>query len=193
MLPTGKHLCWSLFLFLSIGKFLRAPTWKNICVWLLLKMCSWNWEKLKFIRSFNFTLKNQYQYSTSISETSENVCFYFMIGFPWSLYLHTIFLWCGEKETSNTKYLQLIKRRSKVQESSCERALNFDQWKTFSENYKPMELDYGLFTNYPRLSNLPTFLRVHSNSKEVSYLSWQNTCLNLKTTCHIKLKFFFWT
>ena len=147
MLPTGKHLCWSLFLFLSIEKFLRAPTWKNICVWLLLKMCSWNWEKLKFIRSFNFTLKNQYQYSTSISETSENVCFYFMIGFPWSLYLHTIFLWCGEKETSNTKYLQLIKRRSKVQESSCERALNFDQWKTFSENYKPMEFDYGLFTN----------------------------------------------
>ena len=30
------------------------------------------------MRSFSFTLKNQYQYSTSTSETSENVCFYFM-------------------------------------------------------------------------------------------------------------------
>ena len=38
-----------------------------------------------------------------------------------------------------------------------------------------------------------TFLRVHSNSKEVSYLSWQNTCPNLKTNCHIKLKFCLWT
>ena len=41
--------------------------------------------------------------------------------------------------------------------------------------------------------SLATFLRVHSNSKEVSYLSWQNTYPNLKTTCHIKLKFFLWT
>ena len=50
----------------------------------VLGICSWNWEKLKFIRSFNFTLKKQV-FSTSISEISENVSFYFMIGFPWSL------------------------------------------------------------------------------------------------------------
>ena len=68
-------------------QILRAPTLENICARLLLKMCSWNWEKLKFIKSFNFTLRNQYQYSTSVSETSENVSFYFMIGFPWRLYL----------------------------------------------------------------------------------------------------------
>ena len=39
-------------------------------------------------------------------------------------------LWTTASETSNTKkYLELIKRRSKVQEKnmSCERALNFDQ------------------------------------------------------------------
>ena len=41
---------------------------------------------------------------------------------------------------------------------------------------------------YGELSNLPTFLRVHSNSKEVSYLSLQNMYPNLKTTCHIKQK-----
>ena len=41
------------------------------------------------------------------------------------------------------KYLlELIKRRSKVQENniSCEHDLNFDQWKTFSENYKPIRV-----------------------------------------------------
>ena len=49
-------------------------------------------------------------------------------------------LWMTASETSNTKYIELIKRRSKVQEKnmSRERALNFGQWKTFSENYKPM-------------------------------------------------------
>ena len=45
---------------------------------------------------------------------------------------------------------------------------------------------------YRELLSLMTFLRVHSNSKEVSYLPWQNTYPNLKTTCHIKLNFLFW-
>ena len=42
---------------------------------------------------------------------------------------------------------------------------------------------------YRELLLLVTFLRVHSNSKEVSYLSWQNTYPNLKTTFHMKLNF----
>ena len=41
--------------------------------------------------------------------------------------------------------------------------------------------------------SLTTFLHVHSNSEEVSYLPWQNTYTSLKTTFHIKLKYFFWT
>ena len=41
---------------------------------------------------------------------------------------------------------------------------------------------------YQELLSLATFLRVHSNSEKVPYLSWQNTYPNLKTTCHIKLK-----
>ena len=41
----------------------------------------------------------------------------------------SLLLWTTASETSNTKNLGLIKRRSKVQEKimSCERALNFDQ------------------------------------------------------------------
>ena len=46
---------------------------------------------------------------------------------------------------------------------------------------------------YRELLSLTTFLQVHSNWKEVSYLSWQNTYRNLKTTWHIKVKFYLWT
>ena len=46
---------------------------------------------------------------------------------------------------------------------------------------------------YRELLSLATFLRVHSHPEEVFYLSWQNAYPGLKTTCHIKLKFFFWT
>ena len=44
-----------------------------------------------------------------------------------------------------------------------------------------------------QLLSLATFFWVNSNSKEVSYRSWQNAYPNLETACHIKLKFFLWT
>ena len=81
----------------KFAKTLRTPTLKNICERLLLKIFSWNWEKLKFIhKGFWFYIKKQV-FSTPILETNENVCFYFMVYFPWNLYSHTIFLWCDEK------------------------------------------------------------------------------------------------
>ena len=43
---------------------------------------------------------------------------------------------------------------------------------------------------YRELLSLTTFLQVHSNSKEVSFLSCQNTYPISKTTCHNKLNFF---
>ena len=46
---------------------------------------------------------------------------------------------------------------------------------------------------YRELLSLATFLLVHSNLKEVSYLSWQNAYPNQKTACHIKLKIFLYT
>ena len=84
-------------------------------------------------------------------------------------------------------------KKIKVQEKnmSCDCALNFDQWKTFSENSKSLIM--ACIQNYRELVSLATFLRVHPNSKEVSYLSWQNLYPYLKTTCHIKLKIFLWT
>ena len=46
---------------------------------------------------------------------------------------------------------------------------------------------------YRQLLSLVTFLRVHSNLKKVSYLPCRNRYPNLKTTCHIKVKFLLWT
>ena len=45
---------------------------------------------------------------------------------------------------------------------------------------------------YRELLSFVTFLRVHSNSKEVSYFYWQNSYPNLKAICDIKAKFFLW-
>ena len=54
-----------------------------------------------------------------------------------------LLLWTTASETSNTKYLELKSKEDqklKKKNMSCERALNFDQWKTFSKNYKPMRV-----------------------------------------------------
>ena len=62
--------------------------------------------------------------------------------------------------------------------------------KHFPKTISQWEFDFGLFTNLPRIIVARDF---SPNSKEVSYLPWQNTYPNLKTSCHIKLKFFLWT
>ena len=58
--------------------------------------------------------------------------------------------------------------------------------KHFPQTINQWDIDYALFTNLPRII---VVLQVYSNSKEVSYLSWQSMYPNLKTTRHIKLKF----
>ena len=125
-----------------------------------------------------------------------------MLGFiSWlvsvsSLYRDTIFLWCGNKYTPNNKYLlELIKRRSKVQEKNVISS-GFKFW-PMKNIFRKLEANESLIMAclqiYRELLSLATFLKVHSNSEEVSYLSWQNTYPNLKTTCCIKQKFFLWT
>ena len=162
---------------------------KNICLRLLLKMCSWNWGKLKYIRSLNFTFKNrlfQHQYQKQVK------MFVFTVWLvSHEVRIHISYYFSVVRNKLH-KYIQ-IKRTSKVQEKnmSFQRALNFDQWKIFSENYKPMRVLLWLvykFTENCQIYRL--FLRVHSRSKKVSYISWHNRYPNLKTTCHIKLFFF---
>ena len=135
------------------------------------------------------SLKKQ-GFSTSISKRSVNVfsLFLFLLFYDWLslefVFLYTIsFMWWEP---------ELIKRRSEVQKNmSCKRAFHFDQWKTFSKNYRSVRvclwLVYKFTENCCRLRLFSEFiLRVHPTSL-------QNKYPNLKTTCNMKLIFFLWT
>ena len=123
--------------------------------------------------------------STPISEVSENVCFIsWLVSYIVCIHIQ-YFL-----RNNLQKYLQeLIKRRSKVQEknTSCELTLILINEKHFPKTISQWELDYGLFTNLPRIIDAWNFSLSSFKLKEVSYLSWQNIC---PITCHIKLKCF---
>ena len=160
----------------------RALILKNISVQVLLKMCSWNWEELQFIRSFTFTLKNRYFEHHYQKQVKIYVFTSWLVSFGVCIYMQYFF------DVMRNKLPELIKRRSKIQEinMSCERVLNFDQWKTFSENYNPIRVRLWLVYKFTENYCGSRFL-------EVSYLSWQNTYPNFETTRHVKLKLFLWT
>ena len=98
---------------------------------------------------------------------------------------------------SKEPLLEQIIKRSKVHEKnmSHEPTLNFDKSQTLFKNYKPIRillwLVYRVTVNNYR--SVATFRQIHSNSKEISYLLWQNKHFNLKTTCYIKPQFFLWS
>ena len=95
------------------------------------------------------------------------------------------------------KKSSVTKRRSKVQEknTSYERVLDFDQWKTFSEKYKPMRvwfwLVYKFAENYSRSwffsEFIQTQMRYSTSLDKRPILIWR--LLDIL----IKLKFFLWT
>ena len=142
LLLTGKYLCWSLFLILSIVKFLRASTLKNICERLLLKMCSWNWENL-FIMSFNFTLRNrffQHQYQKQVHSgiswlVSHEVC------------IHTQHFFGVVRNKLQTKGDQKFMKRI------CHMNVLWilTNEKHFPKTINQWEVDYGSFTNLLRI------------------------------------------
>ena len=76
---TEKHLCWRLFLIQNLAKFFRAPILKNICQRLLPKLFM-KLRQLKVVdKKFQFYIKKQ-DFSTSVSETSENVNLFVIIS-----------------------------------------------------------------------------------------------------------------
>ena len=134
------------------------------------------------IRDFNSSLKKDF--SISISDRSENVIspyFYF-----WYLWLASFGVLISIQyffDVVRNKLPELIKRRSKVQENnmSCERGLNFDQWKTFSENSKPMRVwlwfVYKFTEDYCRLRLFSEFIqtqkRYPTTLDKIRILTWK--------------------
>ena len=156
-------------------KFLRALILKNNCIWLLLQMCSWNCEKLKYIRSFNFTFKNkffQHQYQKQVK------IFVFTSG----LVSHEICIHIRYFFDVVINKFQTINRRVNQKKIKSSRK-EYVMWTCFK--FWPMKnIFWKLWANenlilvclqvYRESLSLVTFLQVYSNSKEVSYLSWQN-------------------
>ena len=81
------------------------------------------------IMDFNSSLKKK-DFSTLLSETSENVCFFISVSVISRLVYSGVCIYRQNFfDVVRNKLLELIKRRSKVQEKnmSCELAFNFEQ------------------------------------------------------------------
>ena len=126
----------------------------------------------------NFTFKNRFFQHQYQKQAKMFVFTLWLVSHEVCIYLPYYFSVVRNKLH---KYIQ-IKRRSKLQEKnmSCDRALNFDQWKIFFENYKPMRVLLWLvykFTKNCQIYRL--FLRVHSNSRypnsldKICILTWK--------------------
>ena len=93
---------------------------------------------------------------------------------------------------------EINSRQKKIKNSRKEYVMwtRFKFWpmkNIFRKQYANESFIMACLQIYQELLSLATFLRVHLNSEKVSHLSWQSTYPKLKTTRHIKLKFFLWT
>ena len=108
-----------------------------------------------------------------------------MIGFPWSLFSQCFF------GVVRNKHKKIKSSRKEYVMWIC---FKFWPMKNIFRKLSTNEsLIMACLQIYRELLSLATFLQAHSNSEEVSYLFWQSTYPNLKTTRHIKLKIFSWT
>ena len=105
-------------------------------------------------------LKKQ-DFSTSILETSSWLVFHDWFPMKFVFTNNISLVWW-----------EINKIISKLQEKkmSCEHALNFDQWKTFSENYKPMRVRLWLVYKF---TENQTQKRYPTSFDKVGILTWK--------------------
>ena len=134
-------------------------------------------EKKLYIRSFNFPLKSSFSL-TWVSETSENICFfYFMIGFfpmsfvfAWNISLEWWEIFLLELEALNI-YCSWPKEDQKFKKGICHVDV---LWILTIKKCLPEIVDQWLMTFLQiqrELLSFATFIRVLSNSEELSNLS----------------------
>ena len=105
-------------------------------------------------------LKKQ-DFSTSILETSSWLVFHDWFPMKFVFTNNISLVWW-----------EINKIISKLQEKkmSCEHALNFDQWKIFSENYKPMRVRLWLVYKF---TENQTQKRYPTSFDKVGILTWK--------------------
>ena len=119
-----------------------------------------------------------------------------MVSFEVCIYIQYFFAMVRNKlQTITNIYTRVSKKniKSSRKEHVMRTCFKFWPMKNIFQKLSANEsLIMACLQIYRELLLLATFLRVYSNSQEVSYLSWQNGYRNLKTNCHIKLKLFSW-
>ena len=127
--------CWEEQIIMTWIRFKPLPN----CIFNYFQiMCSWKWEKLKvFDKELTLHEKKIGFFNVSIRDKWKciSICISLMIGLLWRVCNYIQYFFHVVRNTPNNKHsLELIKRRSKVQERNItwERALNFDQWKTIN-------------------------------------------------------------
>ena len=159
-------------------------------------MRSWSWEVIKIVRK-EF-LKNMWKCLFLFHERNKWKCLllfhdWFSLEF---VFRYNIFAICWEINSKQSICTGVKQKKIKSSRNEYVMWTCFKFWpikNIFRKLWANESLIMACLQIYRELLSLATFLRVHSNSKEVSYLPWQNAYPNLKTTCHIKLKFFLWT
>ena len=102
----------------------------------------------------------------------------------WTFYVRSIYVLCLRGRVNKKRI------KSPRKEYAIKMRFKFLSMKNISQKLLANEsLIMACLQIYRELLLLATFLRVHSNSKEVSYFSWQNRYPNSKTACHVKLNF----
>ena len=143
-------------------KTFKSTILKNICEWLLLKMCSWNWEKLEIIHKDFQKRVNMFVFISWL--VSYEVCIHTQnfFGVVKNKLQALISTRVNQNKIKSSRKEICIKINK-----SCERNLNFDQWKTFSENYKPMRVSlwfvYKFTENYCRLQLSSEFIQTQKS------------------------------
>ena len=141
-------------------------------------------SKILFIRSFNTRLKNrlfEHQHQKQV----KMFVFYHDWFLSHEVCIYIQYFFCVVRNISfrTPNLLKLTKRTSKIQEKnmSCERALNFDQWKILSESYKPMRvwlwLVYKFTKNLCRLRLFSEFIQTQKRYPtfldKIRILTWK--------------------
>ena len=103
------------------------------------KMRSWNSEQLKSgDKKFKLYITKKEIDVLNINIRDKWKCIslflfhdYFINGFLWALYLHTVFLWCCEKKAPGNRYLiQLVQGLYKKNPATLSK-----QWVNFFQNF----------------------------------------------------------
>ena len=145
------------------------------------------------MRSFNFILKNRFFQHHYQKQVKIFVLLHDWFPMKFVFTYNTSLMWWEEKFKHLISRVNQKKIKSSRKEYVTWTCFKFWPMKNIFRKLSANEsLIVACLQIYRELSNLPTFLRFHSNSKLISYLPWQNTYPNLRSTYHIKLKFFLW-